>query len=182
MTQQQMEFYTSKMLIFNRQGNMYQPEAKHEFCLFFANMFPLTPATIFIFISLFVPDAPAFLPAIRNNKFYGRQREVTRRLAAYQLHENCTPPRISPSCPHLLRRLYTQMVLTHDFMTGQEYHYACCLLSPCQQQTDSYNLVFSAHQNRQELTQKTCLFFIRFCCFYPYGSWRTGYCGLRLSR
>lgn len=86
MTQQQMEFYTSKMLIFNRQGNMYQPEAKHEFCLFFANMFPLTPATIFIFISLFVPDTPAFLPAIRNNRFYGRQREVIRRLAAYQLH------------------------------------------------------------------------------------------------
>ena len=67
MTQQQMEFYTSKTLIFNRQGNMYQPETKHEFCLFFANMLPMTPATIFI--SLFVLDTPAFLPAIRNNNF-----------------------------------------------------------------------------------------------------------------
>lgn len=151
---------------------MYQPEARI--------FFPLLPATIFI--SLFVPDAPAFLPAIRNNKFYGRQREVTRRLAAYQLHGNCTPPRISPSCPHLLRRLYPQRALTHDFMTGQEYHYACCLLSPCQQQTDSYNLVSFARQNEQKQSKKHYLFKIKFFCFCPYGSWRTCYCGLRLSR
>ncbi|MDY2658527.1 MAG: hypothetical protein SOV82_01865, partial [[Ruminococcus] gnavus] len=31
-----------------------------------------------------------------------------------------------------------------DFMTGQEYHYTCCLLSPCQQHTDSYSPAFTA--------------------------------------
>ena len=40
---------------------MYQPEARI--------FFPLLLATIFIFISLFVLDTPAFLPSIRNNNF-----------------------------------------------------------------------------------------------------------------
>lgn len=35
----------------------------------------------------------------------------------------------------------------HDFMTGQEYHYACCLSSPCQKQSDSYNQIFFAQQS-----------------------------------
>lgn len=34
-------------------------------------------------------------------------------------------------------------------MTRQEYHYACCLLSPCQQQAGSYNPVVPAPRNRQ---------------------------------
>ena len=33
------------------------------------------------------------------------QWEVIKRLAANQLHGNRTPPRIAPSCPHLLRRI-----------------------------------------------------------------------------
>ena len=34
-------------------------------------------------------------------------------------------------------------------MTGQEYHCACCLLSPCRQQSDSYNPVIPAPRNGQ---------------------------------
>ena len=38
-----------------------------------------------------------------------------------RLHGNCTPPRISPSCPHLLRRTTAETASTLDFMAGQEY-------------------------------------------------------------
>lgn len=45
-------------------------------------------------VNLFVLDTPKY------------QREVTKRLAAHQLHGNLTPGRISVGCPHLLRRSY----------------------------------------------------------------------------
>ena len=38
-----------------------------------------------------------------------------------RLHGNRTPPRISPSCPHLLRRITAETASTLDFMAGQEY-------------------------------------------------------------
>ena len=38
-----------------------------------------------------------------------------------RLHGNCTPPRIAPSCPHLLRRTTAETASTLDFMAGQEY-------------------------------------------------------------
>ena len=34
-------------------------------------------------------------------------------------------------------------------MTGQEYHYACCLSSPYQKQSDNYNQIFFAQQSGQ---------------------------------
>ena len=143
MTQQQMEFYTSKTLIFNRQGNMYQPETKHEFCLFFANMLPMTPATIFI--SLFVLDTPAFLPAIRNNNFMAGKGKSS----GGWLLTSSTGKFPSEDLSELPS--FVAVFITHDFMTGQEYHCACCLLSPCQQQAGSYNLIFFARQNGLEL-------------------------------
>ncbi len=70
-------------------------------------------------VNQFVLDTPIY------------QREVIKRLAVYQLHGILTPPRIAPSCPHLLRRITGQSpVSTLDFMAGQEYHYPYFRLSP----------------------------------------------------
>ena len=41
--------------------------------------------------------------------------------AAGAAHGNCTPPRISSSCPHLLRWTTAETASTLDFMAGQEY-------------------------------------------------------------
>ena len=60
-----------------------------------------------------------------------------------------------------------------DFMTGQEYHCACCLLSPCQQHTDSYSPVVLAPRN---CTQLSIYFDHRRCGNYAvlrFGLWRT---------
>jgi hypothetical protein len=90
--------------------------------------------------SLFVLDTP-------------RRREVIKRRLAYRSHGNLTPPRIAPSCPHLLRRLTDYApASTLDFMAGQEYHYPHCLLSPYREQPGIYSRRFLAHHTVHGLT------------------------------
>ena len=55
----------------------------------------------------------------------------------------------------------------HDFMTGQEYHYACCLLSPCQKHSDSYNQIFFAQQSGQYKLKPKGSIRVGFRCLYP---------------
>ena len=52
--------------------------------------------------------------------------EVIKRRSAKPHHGNFTPPRISPSCPHLLRRITAYTASTLDFMAGQEYRPIAC--------------------------------------------------------
>lgn len=75
----------------------------------------------------------------------GLQRETIRRLAAYQLHGNFIPRRISPGCPHLLRRPTAGCAAsTLDFMAGQKYHCPHCLSSPCRELPGSHGPLFLA--------------------------------------
>ena len=84
---------------------MYQPNTKAWLFDYSSEYFHvLCPATTFSLISLFVLDTPAYLHIYR---FYGKHREVTKRLAAGQFHGNRTPPGIARSRPHWLRRFYT---------------------------------------------------------------------------
>lgn len=55
----------------------------------------------------------------------------------------------------------------HDFMTGQEYHYACCLSSPCQKQSNSYNQIFYAQQSEQYKLKPKGSIRMGFRCLYP---------------
>ena len=52
-------------------------------------------------------------------------------------------------------------------MTGQEYHYACCLSSPCQKQSDSYNQIFFAQQSGQYKLKPKGSIRVGFRCLYP---------------
>lgn len=55
----------------------------------------------------------------------------------------------------------------HDFMTGQEYHYACCLSSPYQKQSDNYNQIFFAQQSGQYKLKPKGSIRVGFRCLYP---------------
>lgn len=52
-------------------------------------------------------------------------------------------------------------------MTGQEYHYACCLSSPCQKQSDSCNQIFFAQQSGQYKLKPKGSIRVGFRCLYP---------------
>lgn len=52
-------------------------------------------------------------------------------------------------------------------MTGQEYHYACCLSSPCQKHSDSYNQIFFAQQSGQYKLKPKGSIRVGFRCLYP---------------
>lgn len=52
-------------------------------------------------------------------------------------------------------------------MTGQEYHYACCLSSPCQKRSDSYNQIFFAQQSGEYKLKPKGSIRVGFRCLYP---------------
>lgn len=97
--------------------------------------------------SLFVPDTPAFCV-----KIHGNSSNDWLRISSTGIAPLRGSPEAALTCCGIfisISKYLLEILRIHDFMTGQEYHYTCCLSSPCQQQSDSQNQILFAPWMKQ---------------------------------
>ena len=86
------------------------------------------------------------------------QWEVIKRLAAHQHHGNLTPPRIAPSCPHLLRRIALQSQCFNARLYGRTGVSPHCLSSPYRKPSGIYSRLFLAPYQVKQTSDHTTQF------------------------